>query len=105
MEEIKQAQAIAKMQRISPIKARLVVDMIRGKKVNEALAILSNTNKKAAVMVKNTLNSAIANATNNHDMKLENLYVSEAYVNEGPTMKRFRPRAKGSASQILNCNC
>ena len=52
MEEIKQAQAIAKMQRISPIKARLVVDMIRGKKVNEALAILSNTNKKAAVMVK-----------------------------------------------------
>ena len=94
MEEIKQAQAIAKMQRISPIKARLVVDMIRGKKVNEALAILSNTNK-AAVMVKNTLNSAIANATNNHDMKLENLYVSEARVDAGPVMKRILFDSRG----------
>ena len=95
MEEIKQAQAIAKMQRISPIKARLVVDMIRGKKVNEALAILSNTNKKAAVMVKNTLNSDIANATNNHDMKLENLYVSEARVDAGPVMKRILFDSRG----------
>ena len=95
MEEIKQAQAIAKMQRISPIKARLVVDMIRGKKVNEALAILSNTNKKAAVMVKNTLNSAIANATNNHDMKLENLYVKEARVDAGPVMKRILFDSRG----------
>ena len=95
MEEIKQAQAIAKMQRISPIKARLVVDMIRGKKVNEALAILSNTNKKAAVMVKNTLNSAIANATNNQDMKLENLYVSEARVDAGPVMKRILFDSRG----------
>ena len=72
MEEIKQAQAIAKMQRISPIKARLVVDMIRGQKVNEALAILSNTNKKAAVMVKNTLNSAIGELEKALDGKADN---------------------------------
>ena len=100
MEEIKQAQAIAKMQRISPIKARLVVDMIRGKKVNEALAILSNTNKKAAVMVKNTLNSAIANATNNFKMDEDKLVVSTIMINDGPALKRIMPRAIGRADII-----
>ena len=86
---------------ISAQKARLVADLVRGKPVGRALEILSFSNKKAAVLVKKALESAIANAEHNFDLDVENLYVSEAYVNEGPTMKRFRPRAKGSASQIL----
>lgn len=83
-----EVKAIAKMQRISPIKARLVVDMIRGKKVSDALAILENTNKKAALMTKKVLNSAISNALNNNGLNVEDLYVSEARVDAGPVYKR-----------------
>ncbi|WP_368262254.1 50S ribosomal protein L22, partial [Enterococcus gallinarum] len=81
-------------------KSRLVIDLIRGKSVAEAIAILKFTPNKAAGIIEKVLMSAIANAENNFDLDVENLIVSEAFVNEGPTMKRFRPRAKGSASPI-----
>lgn len=99
-EQITSAKAMAKTVRIAPRKARLVVDLIRGKQVGEAMAILKFTPKAGSPIIEKVLKSAIANAEHNYDLDLETLYVSEAYVNEGPTMKRFRPRAKGSASPI-----
>ncbi|EHL76506.1 50S ribosomal protein L22 [Bacillus smithii] len=95
-----QAKAVAKTVRIAPRKARLVVDLIRGKQVGEAVAILRLTPKAASPIVEKVLKSAIANAEHNYDMDVNNLVVSEAYVDEGPTLKRFRPRAMGRASQI-----
>ncbi|WP_027108755.1 50S ribosomal protein L22 [Lacticigenium naphthae] len=94
------ATATARMVRIAPRKTRLVVDLIRGKKVGEAISILRFTTRGATEAVEKVLMSAIANAEHNYDMDIEELVVSEAYVNEGPTLKRFRPRAKGSASPI-----
>lgn len=95
-----QAKAVAKTVRIAPRKARLVIDMIRGKDVGEALATLRLTQRGASPVVEKLLNSAIANAEHNYEMDPENLYISEAFVNEGVTLKRFRPRAMGRASQI-----
>ena len=83
-----EARAIAKTLRVSPIKARLVVDLIRGKNVNDALDILNNMNKKPARLTKKVLESAISNAVNNNDAKQEELYVKEARVDAGPVMKR-----------------
>ena len=83
-----EAKAIAKGLRVSPIKARLVVDMIRGKDVKDALNILSNTNKKSARFTKKVLDSAVANAVNNYNMDVNTLYVKEARVDAGPVMKR-----------------
>ncbi len=83
-----EARAIAKMLRVSPIKTRLVVDLIRGKKVEEALTILNNMNKKPARLTKKVLESAIANAVNNGGMDANTLYVKEARVDAGPVMKR-----------------
>jgi large subunit ribosomal protein L22 len=88
------------MVRMAPRKARLVVDLIRGKQIGEALSILAYTNKAATPIVEKVLKAAIANAEHNFDMNIENLVVTEAYVNEGPTLKRFRPRAMGRASRI-----
>ncbi|MCA1032767.1 50S ribosomal protein L22 [Bacillus timonensis] len=95
-----QAKAVARTVRIAPRKARLVIDLIRGKQVGEAVAILRHTPKAASPIVEKLLNSAIANAEHNYEMDVNNLVVTEAYVNEGPTLKRFRPRAMGRASQI-----
>ncbi|KUP04625.1 50S ribosomal protein L22 [Bacillus coahuilensis m2-6] len=95
-----QAKAVARTVRIAPRKVRLVADLIRGKQVGEAIAILKHTPKAASPVVEKVLNSALANAEHNYNMDLENLVVSEAFVNEGPTLKRFRPRAMGRASQI-----
>ncbi|NGP45845.1 50S ribosomal protein L22 [Bacillaceae bacterium SIJ1] len=95
-----EAKAIAKTIRIAPRKVRLVVDLIRGKETGEALAILRLTNKASSPVVEKLLNSAIANAEHNYDMDAENLYVSKVFVDEGPTLKRFRPRAQGRASAI-----
>ncbi|GIN92799.1 50S ribosomal protein L22 [Siminovitchia terrae] len=95
-----QAKAVAKTVRIAPRKARLVVDLIRGKQVGEAIAILKHTPKAASPVVEKLLKSAVANAEHNYDMDVNNLLVSKVYVDEGPTMKRFRPRAQGRASQI-----
>ena len=95
-----QAKAVANTVRIAPRKARLVVDLIRGKQVGEAVAILKLTPKAASPIVEKVLKSAIANAEHNYEMDINNLVVEQAYVNEGPTLKRFRPRAMGRASQI-----
>ena len=83
-----EAKAIAKGLRISPIRARLVADMIRGKNVGEALNILSNMNNKSARLTKKVLDSAIANAVNNNNAEASALYVKEARVDAGPVMKR-----------------
>ncbi|MBB5174981.1 50S ribosomal protein L22 [Texcoconibacillus texcoconensis] len=95
-----QAKAVAKQVRIAPRKVRLVVDLIRGKDVGEAISILRHTQKKSSPVVEKLINSAIANAEHNYEMEPDNLVVSEAYVDEGITLKRFRPRAMGRASRI-----
>ena len=86
--------------RMSPSKVRLVLDEIRGEKVDEAVAILSLSEKVAAEPILKLLNSAIANAENNLGMNRDELYVAETYANEGPTLKRIRPRARGRATRI-----
>src|SRR5690625_1141026 len=101
MSEVKNAKAVAKQVRIAPRKARLVIDLIRGKEVGEATAILRHTNRKASSIIEKVLNSAIANAEHNYEMDPDNLIVSEAFVDEGITLKRFRPRAQGRASAII----
>lgn len=96
-------EAVAKhnFARISPQKARLVADLIRGKSVDQALEILTFSNKKAAVLVKKVLESAIANAEHNEGADIDDLNVAKIFVDEGPTMKRIMPRAKGRADRIL----
>jgi large subunit ribosomal protein L22 len=94
-------KATAKNVRISPQKARLAVDQIRGKSVARALEILSFGETKAAGLVLKTLESAIANAEHNESADIDELIVSKCFVDEGPTMKRMRPRAKGRGAAIL----
>jgi len=95
-----QAKAIARYVRIAPRKVRLVVDLIRGKKVEEAFAILRHTPRAASPVLEKLLNSAVANAEHNNSLDVNNLVVSEAFVNEGPIMKRFQPHAQGRAFRI-----
>lgn len=95
-----EARAIAKYVRMSPMKVGVVLDLIRGKNVNEAFAILQYTPKDAAVVINKVLKSAVANAENNHDLNVENLYVAETFVVAGPTLKRFRPMDHGKAFRI-----
>ncbi len=95
-----EARAIARYVRIAPRKVRLVVDQIRGKNIAEARTILAFSERSAAETVAKVLNSAVANAENNYGMRADNLIVKATYVDEGPTLKRIRPRAKGSASRI-----
>jgi large subunit ribosomal protein L22 len=95
-----EARSTAKTLRIQPRKARLVLDLIRGKDVEEAAAILKFLPNKGGAMAGKVLKSAVANAVNNHDMDESKLYVKECYADEGVTMKRYMPRAKGSASPI-----
>lgn len=95
-----EARAIARYQRVSPRKARLVVDLIRGKSVEEARTILKFTPRAAAEIVEKTLLSAVANAERNLHVKAEDLVVARTYVDEGPTLKRIRPRAMGRAYRI-----
>ncbi len=90
-----------KFVRISPRKARKAVDLIRGKRVEEAANLLMLSPRKSARIVKKVLDSAIANANANYSMDVDNLFVKRAYVDEGATMKRFMPRAMGRATQIL----
>lgn len=87
--------------RISPQKARLVADLIRGINVDKALETLQYTNKKAAGLIKKLLESAIANAEHNNGLDIDELKVSRIFVDEGPTLKRFRARAKGRGNRIL----
>jgi large subunit ribosomal protein L22 len=100
-------EAIAKhnFARISPQKARLVADQIRGKNVDQALELLTFSNKKAAELVKKVLESAIANAEHNEGADIDDLNVAKIFVDEGPIMKRIMPRAKGRADRILKRSC
>lgn len=95
------AKATVKIQRVSPRKARLVADLFRHKPIADAIAILNNTNKKSSKLFLKLLNSAIANAVNNHGMNAEKLVVTDVTVNDGPTLKRFQPRSQGRAYPIL----
>ncbi len=95
-----QVKAIHRFARISPFKAREVTREIQGHSASDALDLLTFSPKKAAVLVKKTLKSAIANAENNANLKVDTLLVREAVVGEGPTLKRFRARARGGASPI-----
>ena len=99
--ETREVRAVAKYVRVSPSKARVVVDLIRRKSVPAAFEILQFCTRSAAVDVEKVLRSAVANAENNNGMRADNLVVAAAYVDEGPTLKRICPRAKGSASRIL----
>ena len=96
-----QAKAIAKYVRISPLKVNFICKEIRGKQVDEALAILKFTPKKGARILEKVLNSAIANAEHNFGLNREDLFVSQGYANNAPVMKRWRPKAKGMAYPIL----
>lgn len=95
-----QAKAVVKYVRISPRKVRQVVNLIRGKKVSDALAILKFTPHGSTVPVSKVLKSAVANAEHNLELVADNLFVNEVFVNEGPTLKRIKARAMGRADQI-----
>ena len=97
----KRPKAHARYIRITSRKVKIVIDLIRGKKVDEALAILMYTPKAASPVVAKLLNSAIANAVNNKEMDRNSLYVAEIYANPGPTLKRFVARSRGSAAPML----
>ena len=99
-EVIPKAEATLKYARISSRKVKIVADLIRGKNVDEALAIVKFTPKASSEVIEKLLKSAIANAENNNGMNVENLYIEECYANKGPTMKRIRPRAQGRAYRI-----
>ena len=96
-----EAKAVARNLRVSPQKLNLVAQLIRGKKVTSALADLQFSRKRIAKDVKKTLESAIANAENNHDLDVDDLVVSQAYVGKSIVMKRFSPRARGRAGRIV----
>lgn len=95
-----EAKAIAKSVRIAPRKARLVIDLVRGKSVSDADIILKNLNKEAARLIRKVLISAVANAENNLELKKENLYVKKALIDEGQTMKRMRFGSRGHVDPI-----
>ena len=95
-----EAKAVARMLRVSPQKLNLVAQLIRGKKVATALADLEFSNKRISVEVKKTLESAIANAENNHELDVDDLIVAQAWVGKDMVMKRFSPRARGRAGRI-----
>ena len=99
------ARAIARHVRISPTKARRVIDLVRGLPAKEALTVLQFAPQQASEPVYKVLASAIANAENNERLDPDSLLVSEAYVDEGPTLKRFRPRAQGRAYRIRKRTC
>ncbi len=96
-----EAKAVAKYVRMSPSKLKPVADLVRGKDLNEALNILKFTPGKGAEIIEKVVQSAAANAENNHDLNPDDLYVAEIYANQGPTMKRWRAGAQGRASMIL----
>lgn len=96
-----EAKAVAKYVRMSPTKLAPITDLVRGKDLQEALTILKFTPGKASELVEKVVQSAAANAENNHDMDVSKLYIAEIYANKGPTMKRWRAGAQGRAGMIL----
>jgi len=99
------AQAVTKYARLSPQKCRLVADQIRARPVQKALDILQFSGKKAAALLKKTLDSAIANAEHNEGADIDALWIDRVMVDDAPTLKRFRPRAKGRGARILKRGC
>ena len=95
-----EAKAVGRYIRIAPRKARLVADLIRGQDVDSALSTLKFTPNKGAKVINNVMNSAIANAEHNYDMDVNDLYVDKIYVDEGPTMKRWRAKAMGRVGRV-----
>jgi len=96
-----EAKAVAKYVRMSPIKLKPVADLVRGKNISEALTILKFTPGKGSELIEKVVKSAAANAENNHDMRVDKLYVAEVYANQGPTMKRWRAGSQGRGMKIL----
>lgn len=96
-----EGKAVSRFVRMSPRKVRLVIDLVRGKRVEDALATLQFVPRRASVAVGKTLRSAVANAVHNFDLDEDELVVAEAFVDEGPTLKRWRARARGMASPIM----
>jgi len=103
--ETQEVRAVAKWVRMSPRKARLVAEHIRGRSVPEARTVLAFTQRAAAREIEKVLSSAVANAEANHDLDGDELVVAAAYVDEGPAMKRWRPRARGRAARIRKPTC
>ncbi|MFO7784005.1 MAG: 50S ribosomal protein L22 [Thermodesulfobacteriota bacterium] len=95
-----EVKAVAKFVRISPRKVRLVMDQVRGKRVEDAMSVLSFAPQKGAFLLKKVLQSAVANAGENTSLDVDSLYIKRVYADEGPTLKRFRPRAQGRATRI-----
>ena len=95
-----ETNAVAKFVRISPRKIRLIMDQVRGKRVDEALNMLSFAPQKGALILKKLIDSAVANAEQNSGVDVDSLFVKRVYADEGPTLKRFRPRAQGRATKI-----
>jgi large subunit ribosomal protein L22 len=95
-----EARAVAKYVRISPQKVRLIMDEIRGKKVEEALRLLSFSPNKGAFLLRKLISSAVANAETSSEIDVDNLFIKRLYADEGPTLKRFRARAMGRATRI-----
>jgi large subunit ribosomal protein L22 len=93
--------ASARFVRQSPFKVRRVLDLVRGLPVEEARGVLDFTNRRASEPIRKTLDSAVANASHNHALDAEELRIEEAFADEGPTLKRYRPRARGRATRIL----
>jgi large subunit ribosomal protein L22 len=100
-----EAQAVAKFLRLSPRKARLSADLIRGKQVEEALNVLSHTPKVGARVISKVVHSALANARQNKSIDVDTLFVKTIFINQGPTLKRFRPRPMGRAGRIRKRTC
>ncbi len=96
-----EVRAVTKYVRVSPHKARLVADLVRGKKVNDALTILKYTPKKSGRLINKTLRSAVANAGNQKSIDVDTLFIKTILIDEGPNLKRWRPRAMGRATKIL----
>ncbi len=96
-----EAKAVTRLLRVSPQKLNLLAQLIRGKKVDKALADLTFSRKRIAAEVKKTLQSAIANAENNHDLDVDSLVVSQAYVGKNLVLKRWKPRARGRVGRII----
>jgi large subunit ribosomal protein L22 len=96
-----EVRAVGKYLRVSPTKVRLIADLVRGKKVDEALTILKFLPKKSGRLINKTLRSAVANAENTHTIDVDTLFIKSILVDEGPKLKRWRPRAMGRATRIL----
>lgn len=100
-----EARAVAKYIRISPRKVRLIMDEIRGKKVEDAINMLTFTPQKGGRILKKLINSAVANAQQNAGVDIDNLFIYRIFADQGPTLKRFIPRAQGRATRILKRTC